>query len=110
MSSSVYCRIYILFIMGILDTKGVSMAKEPVCSKFAYEEELLEKMIRTEIKVEMMVNEIKTTQDNVLSTLGDMKTTVADFANKFAVLRENISTEMAKKGEEIKRKEGTSKT
>jgi hypothetical protein len=34
-------------------------AGEPVCSKFVYEEQLLEKMIRTEIKVETMVNEIK---------------------------------------------------
>ena len=43
----------------------------------------------------MMVNEIKTTQDNVLSTLADI-----------VKLRENISEEFLKKGDEIKEKEG----
>jgi hypothetical protein len=34
-------------------------------------------MIRTEIKVETMVNEIKKSEDNVISTLGNIKQTVA---------------------------------
>ena len=110
MFSSVYCRIFILLIIGSLDIKGASMTKEHVCTQFQYDEQLLEKMIRTEIKVEAMVNEIKNTEGNVLSSLGEMKQTIAEFVDKFEILKENISKEMAKKGKDIKRKEGTSNT
>jgi hypothetical protein len=41
-------------------------------------------MIRTEIKVETMVNEIKKTEDNVISTLGDIKRAVSDFTDIFS--------------------------
>ncbi|XP_060582860.1 uncharacterized protein LOC132739214 [Ruditapes philippinarum] len=86
-----------------------SEAREPVCSKFAYEEQLLEKMIRTEIKVETMVNENKKTEDNVIRTLSDIKQAVADFTDMFADMRGNISDEMLKRNDEIDRREGSLK-
>ena len=100
MGVSLYLSFFIF--VGIY-TFHFSKAKEPVCSKFSYEEQLLEKMIRTEIKVEMMVNEIKTTQDNVLSTLGDIKLELSD---RFVSLKANITKDLITKGEEIKQKEG----
>jgi hypothetical protein len=90
-------------IIFAMYSSQVLEAKEPVCSKFAYEEQLLEKMIRTEIKVETMVNEIKKTEDNVISTLGDIKQTVKDM---FADMKGNITDEMLKRNDEIKRREG----
>ncbi|XP_060597395.1 caprin-2-like [Ruditapes philippinarum] len=62
-------------------------------------------MIRTEIKVETMVNENKKTEDNVINTLGDIKQTVADFMHMFADMRANITNEMLKRGDEIKWRE-----
>ncbi|XP_060595296.1 heavy metal-binding protein HIP-like isoform X2 [Ruditapes philippinarum] len=91
-------------VIGIY-SYNFSEAREPVCSKFAYEEQLLEKMIRTEIKVETMVNDIKKTEDNVISTLGDIKRAVSDFTDMFADMKENITDEMLKRGDEIKRRE-----
>ncbi|XP_060582856.1 uncharacterized protein LOC132739209 [Ruditapes philippinarum] len=90
-----------LIIFGMYSSH-VLEAREPVCSKFAYEEQLLEKMIRTEIKVETMVNEIKKTEDNVISTLGDIKQTVTDM---FADMKWNITDEMLKRSDEIERRE-----
>ncbi|XP_060573325.1 uncharacterized protein LOC132731207 isoform X2 [Ruditapes philippinarum] len=84
-----------------------SEAREPVCSKFAYEEQLLEKMIRTEIKVETMVNEIKKTEENVISTLSDIKQTVSDFTDMFVDMRGNITDEMLKRESFKKRFEET---
>ncbi|XP_060573323.1 uncharacterized protein LOC132731206 [Ruditapes philippinarum] len=92
-----------VIVVGIY-SYNFSEAREPVCSKFAYEEQLLEKMIRTEIKVETMVNEIKKTEDNVISTLGDIKQTVSDFTDMFADLRGNITDEMLKRNDEIDRR------
>ncbi|XP_060578798.1 complement C1q tumor necrosis factor-related protein 5-like [Ruditapes philippinarum] len=57
-----------------------------------------------------MVNEIKKTEDNVISTLGDIKRAVADFTDMFADMRGNITDEMIKRGEEIKRSEESFKT
>ncbi|XP_060607443.1 caprin-2-like [Ruditapes philippinarum] len=67
-------------------------------------------MIRTEIKVETMVNEIKKTEDNIISTLGYIKQTVADFTDMFADMRGNITDEMLKRVEEIKGREESFKT
>ncbi|XP_060595289.1 caprin-2-like [Ruditapes philippinarum] len=52
-----------------------------------------------------MVNEIKKTEDNVISTLGDIKRAVADFTGMFADIRGNITDEMLKSGDEINRRE-----
>ncbi|XP_060578799.1 uncharacterized protein LOC132735815 [Ruditapes philippinarum] len=93
-----------VIVVGIY-SYNLSEAREPVCSKFAYEEQLLEKMIRTEIKLETMVNEIKKTEDNVISTTGDIKRAVSDFTDMFADMKENITDEMLKRDDEIKRRE-----
>ncbi|XP_060598344.1 uncharacterized protein LOC132752086 [Ruditapes philippinarum] len=93
-----------VIVIGIY-SYNFSEAREPVCSKFAYEEQLLEKMIRTEIKVETMVNEIKKTEDKVISTLGYIKQTVAEFMDMFADIRGNITDEMLKRNDEIERRE-----
>ncbi|XP_060579239.1 heavy metal-binding protein HIP-like, partial [Ruditapes philippinarum] len=53
-----------------------------------------------------MVNEIKKTEDNVISTLGDIKHTVSDFTDMFADMRENMTDVMLKSGDEIKTREG----
>ncbi|XP_060603917.1 uncharacterized protein LOC132756797 [Ruditapes philippinarum] len=93
-----------VIVFGIY-SYNFSEAREPVCSKFAYEEQLLEKMIRTEIKVESMVNEVKKTEDNVIRTLSDIKRAVSDFTDMFADMKENITDEMLKRSDEIERRE-----
>ncbi|XP_045191003.1 uncharacterized protein LOC123547816 [Mercenaria mercenaria] len=47
---------------------------EPHCSKFHYEEKLLEKMIRLEISVEAMKKEIEESRNQVTTTLGNLQT------------------------------------
>ncbi|XP_060598347.1 uncharacterized protein LOC132752089 [Ruditapes philippinarum] len=54
-----------------------------------------------------MVNEIKKTEDNVISTLGDIKRAVSDFTDMFADMKGNITDEMLKRSDEIKRREGS---
>ncbi|XP_053389431.1 EMILIN-2-like [Mercenaria mercenaria] len=46
---------------------------EPVCSKFAYEEQLLEKMVKVEFNVGQMEKEIKNTNILVLESLQQLK-------------------------------------
>jgi hypothetical protein len=95
-----FCAIFVLY------ATQVSMASEPVCSKFSYEEKLLEKMIRTEIKVETMQNEIKKTEETVLNTRVDIQKIAAENQNKFEDLRNNLTEEIVTKLEGLQKKEG----
>ncbi|XP_060579241.1 uncharacterized protein LOC132736169 [Ruditapes philippinarum] len=56
-----------------------------------------------------MVNEIKNTEDKVISTLGDIKRAVSDFTGMFSDMKENITDDMLKKSDEIKRREDSFK-
>ena len=46
---------------------------EPHCSKFPYEEALLEKLVRLEFKVEQMDNSIRAVQENVIEEVNKLK-------------------------------------
>ncbi|XP_060595821.1 uncharacterized protein LOC132749912 [Ruditapes philippinarum] len=89
---------------------SVSIANEPMCSKFAYDEQLLEKMIRQEIKVETMQNDIKKTQETVSITLEEIKKTSVEVFKTLESVQNN-ATEVMKgiirdkeRNEEILRK------
>jgi gas vesicle protein len=70
----------------------VSAARtEPTCSKFDYEEKLLEKMIRMEIKMEQMVNEIKKTKDDVLAITNNVTQTVRNAEQNIHEFHRNIN-------------------
>jgi ribosomal protein L22 len=65
-----------------------------MCSKFAYDEQLLEKMIRQEIKVEMMQNDIKKTQEAVSITLEEIKKTSEEVFKTLESLQNNATEVM----------------
>ncbi|XP_045185277.2 cerebellin-3-like [Mercenaria mercenaria] len=96
-----FSAVFALVFLFEIYVFSVSFAKEPMCSKFAYEEQLLEKMVRTEIRVETIDNEIKKTQETVLNTLNDIKKTVADMTDRFEDLRNNITEVMEHKIRDI---------
>ncbi|XP_060589336.1 uncharacterized protein LOC132744594 [Ruditapes philippinarum] len=99
-----FSRFYTFVVLFQIYNFQFVLAKEPVCSKFAYEEQLLEKMIRTEIKVETMANEIKATQETVMDTLGVIKKTVQEFTDKFESLQINITERMLEETKKIEKK------
>ncbi|XP_060560781.1 uncharacterized protein LOC132720631 [Ruditapes philippinarum] len=70
---------------------AVSFANESMCSKFSCEEQLLEKMIRQEIKVEMMQNNIKKTQETIANILEEeIKKTSAEVSQKLESIQSNV--------------------
>ncbi|XP_053375908.1 complement C1q-like protein 2 isoform X1 [Mercenaria mercenaria] len=92
-------------LLFLMDRVNVSLTTEPVCSKFDYEEKLLEKMIRTEVKVEAIESEIVKTQDSVLNTLNEIKKKVVDINDRFEDLRNNITEEMIAKTKDLEKNE-----
>ncbi|XP_045206862.2 uncharacterized protein LOC123559112 [Mercenaria mercenaria] len=60
---------------------------EPVCSKFAYVEQLLEKMVRVEFNVGQMEREIKNTKSLVLESLQQLKQTREKMTEEFEALK-----------------------
>lgn len=57
---------YILFLRTSFIVGG-----EPKCSKFVYDERMLEKMIRTEVKVEQMKADIEKALQNIEQFISD---------------------------------------
>ncbi|XP_060569098.1 uncharacterized protein LOC132727568 isoform X3 [Ruditapes philippinarum] len=100
-----------VFLLLLLNNcLSLPLANEPMCSKFAYDEQLLEKMIRQEIKVEMMQNDIKKTQEAVSITLEEIKKTSVEVSKTLESVQNN-ATEVMKgiirdkeRNEEILRK------
>ncbi|XP_053400228.1 cerebellin-3-like [Mercenaria mercenaria] len=64
---------FIVIMVTIGQSCWMVAANEPVCSRFDYEEKLLEKMVRTEIKVEQMVEEMKKTKESVATIATDIQ-------------------------------------
>ncbi|XP_045185273.2 uncharacterized protein LOC123543259 [Mercenaria mercenaria] len=79
----------------------VVCAPEPICSKFSFEEQLLEKMVRTEFQVNTMEKEMKRTQENVLQALKEYSVKTTNLINDFENLKNNIAKEMEKKTNEL---------
>jgi ribosomal protein L22 len=73
---------------------SLPLANEPMCSKFAYDEQLLEKMIRQEIKVETMQDDIKKTQETVSFTLEEIKKTSVEVSKTLESLQNNATEVM----------------
>ena len=57
------------FLLICLWSSLVTAEAEPMCSKFAYEKQMIEAMVRMEVKMEQWDKEKKTFEENVLSTL-----------------------------------------
>jgi hypothetical protein len=62
-------KTYLMILMTVV----VTCSSEPQCSKFHYEEKLLEKMIRTEILVENMKKQINDIETRVTGELAKLK-------------------------------------
>ncbi|XP_045176030.2 heavy metal-binding protein HIP-like [Mercenaria mercenaria] len=72
---------------------------EPHCSKFHYEESLLEKMIRTEILVQNMKKEIGDIQNQVRESLANLKEETNTWKTEIETLQENSKTKLAELSE-----------
>ncbi|XP_053399322.1 uncharacterized protein LOC123558939 [Mercenaria mercenaria] len=83
-----------LVLLGFIVVHGASLGPEPQCSKFHYEEQLLEKMIRMEVRVEEIEKRISKTNQHVHQTLEDLKTERRDLKNDYNELQTRYSQEM----------------
>jgi hypothetical protein len=75
----------LIFVKIILITSGHPHERrrndEPICSKFDYEEKLLEKIIRMESKMEKIIEEVKYKENEVLTIATDVSQRVGNMEN-----------------------------
>ena len=99
----IFANLFFLTIVSI--SLNTCSGSEPVCSKFHYEEQLLEKSIRTQIFVETMNKEMKNIQDEVKNTLQqfetDIKTELQNVINERDSLKQQIETLKTESVEQI---------
>ncbi|XP_045199122.2 collagen alpha-1(X) chain-like [Mercenaria mercenaria] len=82
-------RHFMLFNFVFLSIK----CEEPHCSRFHYEDQLLDKMIRLEIKVEAMEKEILNTNKQALESLRELKDVKDNFQRDYVDVKNNIQTD-----------------
>lgn len=83
-------KLSILILILITSTlqKGCLSAPEPLCSKFSYDEQLLEKMIRMEFNVNNMEKSMHAAEKKFLETQKNMEDTLENIENKIKLLEE----------------------
>ncbi|XP_060591449.1 complement C1q-like protein 4 isoform X1 [Ruditapes philippinarum] len=67
---------------------------EPICSKFDYEEKLLEKMIRMEMKMEKIIEEVKDKEKNIMSVATNLSQRVGNMENDAIQFQRGINRTM----------------
>ncbi|XP_060601877.1 caprin-2-like [Ruditapes philippinarum] len=88
-------------IIFLAITQSLSFAAEPRCSRFHYEEQLLEKMIRMEVKVEEIEKRITKTNQNVINVLEELKIERTKMKNDNIELQTNYAKEMEERMNDI---------
>ncbi|XP_045204157.2 uncharacterized protein LOC123557036 [Mercenaria mercenaria] len=99
-------RLWLVFL-GFVVVHGGVIGPEPQCSKFHYEEQLLEKMVRMEVKVEGVEKRIMETNQRVLDVLGNLQTERKDMKNEFNELQIQYSKEMEERIADIEKLKDT---
>ncbi|XP_060606797.1 uncharacterized protein LOC132759080 isoform X2 [Ruditapes philippinarum] len=67
---------------------------EPICSKFDYEEKLLEKMIRMEMKMEKIIEEVKDKEKDYMSVATNLSQRVGNIENDAIQYQRGINRKM----------------
>ncbi|XP_053395908.1 uncharacterized protein LOC123523515 [Mercenaria mercenaria] len=80
-----------IFCFLILNSNP-TFGTEPLCSRFHYEEQTLEKMIRQEIFVEKMKDDIDDSKQQVVDAVVDLKNERNKFAAEFERLKNDVET------------------
>ncbi|XP_060601878.1 caprin-2-like [Ruditapes philippinarum] len=91
----------LLSIIFLAITQSLSFAAEPRCSRFHYEEQLLEKMIRMEVKVEEVEKRISKTNQNVINVLEELKIERTKMKNDNVELQTNYAKEMEERMNDV---------
>ncbi|XP_052762233.1 uncharacterized protein LOC128204869 [Mya arenaria] len=76
------------FIIYAVTFGAVYSEREPACSRFHYEEKLLEKMVRSEFKMDAIDENFKTVTDSIEKRFQ----TISDIAGKLEDLKKEIET------------------
>ncbi|KAH3809764.1 uncharacterized protein LOC127833540 isoform X4 [Dreissena polymorpha] len=75
----------VLVVACALLTAHAAEPSCPVCSKYHYDEMVLERMIRNEIKWEQIVNDIKSINDNVNSALDEASVKIEQLKSRLEI-------------------------
>ncbi|XP_045170016.2 uncharacterized protein LOC123532613 [Mercenaria mercenaria] len=75
---------------------------EPHCSKFHYEEQTLEKIIRLEFQMERLQLEMENTQKRTLDTLNELENFKEKFSTEFNGIKEQNRLNLENRSEDLK--------
>jgi DNA-binding transcriptional regulator GbsR (MarR family) len=90
-SENLFSKLYIFAVLLINQLKLIeAVSVEPVCSKFSYDEQLLEKMVRIEFFVENMQKDVEKSVSNVMDLMTDIKGNNSELSDRFSEQQDKI--------------------
>lgn len=91
---------FMLTILGLLVIQRISCS-EPQCSRFHYEEQTLLKMLKLEIFVDKMKEDIQSTQQKVLETLQSLDKERNSLKQDYQEMKERDEADMLRYAKEV---------
>jgi Icc-related predicted phosphoesterase len=74
-----------------------SVATGEMCSKFSYEKEIITNMLKMELKVEKMEQDVKNRNEDIVTMLDDQRKEMEKFENNYKNLRDILVVVMENK-------------
>ncbi|XP_060606814.1 C1q-related factor-like isoform X2 [Ruditapes philippinarum] len=106
--------VLLIFVKNILITSGHPHESrendEPICSKFDYEEKLLEKMIRMEMKMEKIIEEVNNKEKDVMTIATDVSQRVGNVENNAIQFQHDVNQTMIELSDNFKEETAKLKT
>ena len=96
---------FAVFLIGLLSFQGCIGREEPRCSKYDFEEKVLEKVIRFEHKMEIMTSSINEISRKANEDIRDIKTELetrgAEHTDAFKKLSDGLKTQLTELNDTI---------
>jgi hypothetical protein len=90
-SKNLFSKLYIFAVLFICQLKLIEeVLVEPVCSKFSFDEQLLEKMVGIEFFLENIQKDEEKSVSNVMDLMIDIKGNNSELSDRFLEQQDNI--------------------
>ena len=88
-------HVLIFLIAGCTSVFGYKLEKEPKCSKFDYEEKMLEKMVRIEHAMELMNEKLEHNQKSIKDEFDAKRAEFEAMRGEFDVIKQSVNETVA---------------
>ena len=92
----ILCNVLFLVTIVGVEVQAQSFHEEPSCSKFAFEEKVLEKLVRNEHKIEIFENKLEKWEERIEKVLTKLEQSEQQMIKDTSALHTKLNNEQSK--------------